>query len=209
MKNRGTPQQAWDELVAGNRRFSSGHPGRAHQDAATLASLVSGQQPHSVIFGCGDSRVPCETLFDQGFGDVFVVRSAGEVLDEAVLGSLEFGIHVLDVPLLVVLGHSSCGAVGAARSAVETGQLPPGFVRSVAEKIIPTVLDCANRGITDYREVVDEHTKAVPAQLLVQSGLIREAVESGRSAIVSATYQLEDGVVAPVSVIGDVDVSAG
>ena len=199
-----TPQEAWDELVDGNRRFASGQPARAHQDAATLAALVSGQQPHSVIFGCGDSRVPCETLFDQGFGDVFVVRSAGEVLDEAVLGSLEFGIHVLDVPLLVVLGHSSCGAVGAARSAVENGEMPPGFVRAVAEKIIPTVLDCANRGITDYREVVDEHTKAVPAQLLVRSGLIRDAVESGRTAIVSATYQLEDGIVAPVSVVGDI-----
>lgn len=206
MSNRITPQQAWDQLVEGNRNFAAGRSTHSHQDAARRAALVDGQQPNAVVFGCGDSRVPCETLFDQGLGDLFVVRSAGEVLDEAVLGSIEFGVSPLDVPLIVVLGHSLCGAVGAARSAVETGTLPGGFVRVVAEKIIPTVLDCRSRGITGYRQTVDEHTTVVAAQLLVQSGLIREAVEAGRTAIVSATYQLEDGVVAPVSTVGDVRV---
>ena len=204
MTERVSPQQAWDQLVEGNRRFAQGRPERAHQDAARRSELTSGQQPDAVVFGCGDSRVPCETLFDQGFGDIFVVRTAGQVLDEAVLGSVEFGISPLQVPLIVVLGHSSCGAVGAARTAVETGRMPAGFVRVVAEKIVPTVLDCANRGITDYRAVVDAHTTATADLLMARSSLIRAAVEAGDTAIVCATYQLEDGVVAPVSVVGDV-----
>jgi carbonic anhydrase len=199
-----TPQEAWDRLVEGNKRFASGKPTHPHQDAALRTELASGQQPPAVVFGCGDSRVPCETVFDQGLGDVFAIRTAGQVLDEAVLGSLEFGVGPLQAPLLVVLGHSSCGAVGAARSAVETGAMPEGFVRIVAEKVIPTVLSCANRGITSYRDIVDEHVRVTVELLMSQSPLIREAVDSGRAAIVGATYQLEDGVVAPLMTVGDI-----
>lgn len=204
MNEHTTAQQAWQQLVDGNQRYASGSPAYPQQDAARRESLAGGQQPTAVVFGCGDSRVPVELLFDQGLGDVFVVRTAGQALDDAVLGSLEFGVEPLQVPLLVVLGHSSCGAVGAAMAAAETGEFPSGHVRAIAEKVLPTVLQCRSRGETDYRAVVDAHVRATIDLLLEQSPMIKDAVDSGRLALVGATYQLEDGLVAPVATVGDV-----
>ena len=93
-----------------------------------------------MIFGCADSRLAAEIIFDLGLGDAFVVRTAGQVIDDAVLGSLEYSVSELDVPLIVVLGHDSCGAVTATKAAVETGQMPVGFIRSLVERITPSVL---------------------------------------------------------------------
>ena len=91
---------------------------------------MENQHPFAVIFGCSDSRLAAEIIFDLGLGDAFVVRTAGQVIDDAVLGSLEYSVSVLGVPLIVVLGHDSCGAVTATKAAVETGQMPAGFIRA-------------------------------------------------------------------------------
>ena len=130
-----TPQQAWDTLVEGNRRFVSGTTQRPHSDGERRRELVAGQAPQAVIFGCGDSRVPAEMIFDQGLGDMFVVRTAGHVIDSSVLGSIEYGVAILDAPLIVVLGHDGCGAVKAALSAIDEGNVPGGFVRSIVERV--------------------------------------------------------------------------
>ncbi|MFE5549268.1 carbonic anhydrase, partial [Streptomyces sp. NPDC056534] len=115
---RTSPAVALDALLAGNTRFVSGAPQHPNQDAARRTELAPGQDPFAVILGCSDSRLAAEIIFDQGLGDLFVVRTAGHVLGTEVLGSVEYATSVLGARLVVVLGHDSCGAVAAARAAV-------------------------------------------------------------------------------------------
>src|SRR4029077_4165704 len=98
------PKSSWKTLKEGNERFVAGRPEHPSQSIEHRASLAGGQKPIAAVFGCGDSRVPAEIIFDQGLGDIFVVRTAGHVMDSAVLGSIEFAVTVLDVPLIVILG---------------------------------------------------------------------------------------------------------
>ena len=128
-----TPAEAWSTLMEGNRRFVEASASHPNQDAARRSSLVSTQHPFVMIFGCSDSRLAAEIIFDLGLGDAFVVRTAGHVIDNNALGSLEYGVEYLDVPLIVVLGHDSCGAVTATQAAVATGQMPAGFIRDLVE----------------------------------------------------------------------------
>ena len=111
-------------LAAGNARFMADERAHPHQDVHFRHRVAARQNPFAIFFGCADSRVAAEIIFDQGLGDLFVVRTAGHVIDPSVLGSLEFGVGVLDCPLIVVLGHDSCGAVKAAEVAVRTGEVP-------------------------------------------------------------------------------------
>ena len=104
-----TPAEAWAKLARGNDRFVAGDHWHPNQDAARRDSLTEGQTPFAVFFGCADSRVAAEIIFDRGLGDLFVVRTAGHVIDPGVLGSIEFGVAILDIPLVVILGHDSCG----------------------------------------------------------------------------------------------------
>lgn len=119
---------AFESLLYGNKRFVSGVPGHPNQDAGRRAELAPGQDPFAVVLGCSDSRLAAEIIFDQGLGDLFVVRTAGHVLGAEVLGSVEYATSVLGARLVVVLGHDSCGAVAAARAAVEDGLSAGGFV---------------------------------------------------------------------------------
>ena len=135
-----TPALAWRRMREGNERFVAGESSHPNQDASRRSSLVENQHPFAVIFGCSDSRLAAEIIFDLGLGDAFVVRTAGQVIDDAVLGSLEYSVSVLGVPLIVILGHDSCGAVSATKTAVETGQMPVGFIRDLVERITPSVL---------------------------------------------------------------------
>ncbi len=109
-----TADQALNALMEGNARFVSGNVCHPNQNDESLAKAVSGQQPFAVIVSCSDSRAPPEILFDQGIGDIFVVRTAGEVMDNATIGTIEYAVEHLHVPLIVVLGHDDCGAVKAA-----------------------------------------------------------------------------------------------
>ena len=147
-------------LMAGNARFvesSSSHP---NQDAARRASLLSTQHPFAVIFGCSDSRLAAEIIFDLGLGDAFVVRTAGHVIDNTVLGSLEYSVEYLEVPLIVVLGHDSCGAVTATQDAVATGDMPAGFIRDLVERITPSVLTSLRKDKdSDVSAMIEEHVK--------------------------------------------------
>src|SRR6185312_3187221 len=132
-----TPAEAWRKLREGNERFITGSTNHPNQDASRRSALVNTQHPFAVIFGCSDSRLAAEIIFDVGLGDVFVVRTAGHVPDDAALGSLEYSVALLHVPLIVVLGHDSCGAVTATMESFESGEMPPGFIRDLVERITP------------------------------------------------------------------------
>ncbi|POX50384.1 carbonic anhydrase [Streptomyces sp. Ru71] len=186
-------REAFDLLLDGNQRFVSGAPQHPNQDAARRAEIAPSQKPFAVLFGCSDSRLAAEIIFDRGLGDLFVVRTAGHVAGPEVLGSIEFGVSVLDAPLVVVLGHDSCGAVGAARSALETGQTPPGFVQDVVERVTPSVLAARAAGDDTVEGALDEHIRRTVDMLLERSRDLAERVESGRAAVVGMCYRLTDG----------------
>src|SRR5215213_5098780 len=134
------PVAAWKALKEGNERFVAGEPLHPSQSVEDRTRLTHGQKPTAVVFGCADSRVAAEIIFDAGLGDMFVVRTAGHVADSAVLGSIEYAVTVLEVPLVVVLGHDSCGAVKATLDALDEGQVPGGYVRDVVERVTPSIL---------------------------------------------------------------------
>ena len=197
-----TPALAWQRLREGNQRFVAGTASHPNQDASRRSSLVENQHPFAVIFGCADSRLAAEIIFDLGLGDAFVVRTAGQVIDDAVLGSLEYSVSELDVPLIVVLGHDSCGAVTATKAAVETGQMPVGFIRSLVERITPSVLTSLRNNQTDVNDMVVENVKQTSQRLVDSSRVISGAVDSGRTAVLGLAYSLADGRADLVSSIG-------
>ena len=165
-------------------------------------SLVDKQHPFAVIFGCSDSRLAAEIIFDLGLGDVFVVRTAGHVIDAAALGSLEYSVAMLNVPLIVVLGHDSCGAVTATIDSVKTGQMPPGFIRDLVEHITPSVIAARRNGIHDVNTTVVEHVQQTTHRLVEQSRIISDAVEDGQTAVIGVTYRLAEGKAEMVSGFG-------
>jgi carbonic anhydrase len=197
-----TPAAAWQALMQGNERFVSGLREHPHQDADHRAEVAKGQRPFALVFGCADSRVASEIIFDRGLGDLFVVRTAGHVVDSAVLGSIEFGVEYLEIPLVVVLGHDGCGAVSAALDAEASGQMPRGYVRDVVERVMPSVLAARRAGFTDLDHVIDEHTRHTVHLLIERSEAVAERVDDGRCAVVGVDYTLADGHARLIDVIG-------
>ena len=198
-----TPALAWRRLREGNERFVQGQSSHPNQNASHRSSLVETQNPFAVIFGCSDSRLAAEIIFDVGLGDVFVVRTAGQVIDDAVLGSLEYSVGVLGVPLIVILGHDSCGAVTATKSAVETGEMPTGFIRDLVERITPSVLTSLRNGQPEVNDMVVEHVKQTSQRLVDSSRVISDAIEEGRTAVIGLSYRLAEGRADLVSGIGE------
>jgi carbonic anhydrase len=188
-----TPAAAWQRLREGNARFVAGESLHPNQDASRRQSVAAGQDPFAVIFGCSDSRLAAEIIFDLGLGDAFVVRTAGQVIDDAVLGSIEYAVANLGTPLVMVLGHDSCGAVSATHATARSGDMPRGFQRDLIERIMPSVLDARRNGEADVNSAVVEHTKQTASRLLEQSRIINEAVSQGEVAVVGVFYHLEDG----------------
>jgi carbonic anhydrase len=199
-----SPVTAWKALKEGNERFVAGKPEHPSQGIEHRASLTAAQKPIAAVFGCGDSRVAAEIIFDQGLGDMFVVRTAGHVIDSAVLGSIEFAVTVLNVPLIVVLGHDSCGAVKATISALDDGVVPGGYVRDIVERVMPSILAGRREGLSRVDEFEARHVTETGAQLMSRSTAIAERVEAGSLAIVGLTYQLADGRVVLRDHIGDI-----
>lgn len=188
-----TPISAWRALREGNDRFVEGrlrHPG---QGAADRAELAAGQAPSAILFGCGDSRVAAEIIFDQGLGDMFVVRTAGHVIDASVLGSIDYGVAVLNVPLIVVLGHDSCGAVRATLDALDTGSVPGGFIRSVVERVTPSILLGRREGLDSVDDLETRHVAETADLLRERSQIIADRIAAGELAIACVTYTLADG----------------
>ncbi len=192
-----SPAAAWRQLAEGNDRFIAGAPLHPRQDVETRARLASFQTPVAAFFGCSDSRVAAEVLFDQGLGDLFVVRNAGHVVSDSSVASLEYAVAVLGTPLLVVLAHDGCGAVRAAvdGEAPDADPLPPLIDKHVAA--IRPAVTVARRlhpdGPLDADEVGGLHLEASVAGLLAASELIAAAVADGSLAVVGAQYRLAEG----------------
>lgn len=206
MTNEPTPQEALESLVEGNRRFMAEDSDHPHQDRGRRELLTSGQRPHAVVLACSDSRVPVEIIFDQGLGDIFVIRTAGEITDLSVLASLEFAVVSLGVPLVVVLGHESCGAVGAAQSALETGSMPPGFQRVLVEKVTPSLLAARALGADTSEDFEKHHVVEIANHIVDRSPGILSLLREGACGVVGMRYRLSDGLSEPVVNYGlDID----
>lgn len=184
-----TSDEAIARLMAGNARYVDTKMEHPRRTSERRKELAGGQQPFAIILGCADSRVSPTVLFDQGLGDLFVIRVAGNVADTAALASIEYAAAVLETPLLVVLGHSSCGAVGAA---VAGGDLP-GHLPDLVEMIQPAVDSVKDAGGDLLDNAVKANAKRVADQLATSQPVLAGLVKDGKLKVVAAEYFLEDG----------------
>ncbi len=206
-----TPQQVWDEMRRGNARFVAGEPRHPRQDVERRNELAGGQRPTAALFGCSDSRLAAEIIFDEGLGDLFVVRNAGQVISDSVIGSLEYAVAVLEVPLIVILGHDACGAVNAAIESTQLDAPPlPALIWRQIAPIVPaarrvireSMVDGVPPATIDAEAVGREHLRDTVAALLHSSELISQAVAEGRLGIVGANYRLAEGTAVPSISLG-------
>ncbi|WP_232234587.1 carbonic anhydrase [Actinoplanes sp. N902-109] len=188
-----SPADALAELLAGNRRFVSGEPVHGHEVAAAAAAS-GGQQPHAVVVGCIDSRVPLEAIFDQTFGSICVIRSGGHVVDRAVLGSVGFAVAALKVPLIMVLGHVRCGAVDATVQALRSAGRPEGDVGYLVDEIAPAVHSVGVDDPEAPAKAMREHVLRTVRRMRDVTG-VPEAVAAGTVSIAGAVYDLDTGKV--------------
>ena len=192
------PREALERLLAGNRRFREGTaPARPPALDPALASAA--QRPFAVILGCSDSRIPVEIVFDVGFGDLFVVRVAGNIVAPSLVGSIEFAASQFGSRLVMVMGHSGCGAVGATVEALETGRgHGSDNIRAITDRIAPHIEGLVER-VKDHdtlvREAVRANVRASADHLRHGSPLLEELVRAGRVAVVGAEYDLVTGTV--------------
>ncbi|MGO8761409.1 MAG: carbonic anhydrase [Desulfobaccales bacterium] len=193
-----TGRQVWQRLMEGNMRFVQGlFQGRNLLDLRR--TLAKGQQPEAAVLSCSDSRVPAEIIFDQSLGDLFVVRTAGLVLDPTSIGSLEYAVAHLHVPLLVIKGHEGCGAVTAA---VEHPEATEGNIGAIIVQISPAVAQArqaGNHGHDLVEAATDIHLKGLEETLFQISPIIRGAIDAGRLEVVVAKYFLHAGQVQPLT----------
>ncbi|MGB6384389.1 MAG: carbonic anhydrase [Terriglobales bacterium] len=185
--------QIWADLMAGNKRFVTGKT-RAYNVVSLRSKLASGQQPNVIILSCSDSRVAPELVFDQSLGDIFVVRTAGNVADPVGLGSLEYAVDHIHSPLLVVLGHQKCGAVSAACSG---DKMPSSNLEAIVDKIDPAVTKAKSYAKPDdlIESAIKENVHQSAKDLLTNSAILRDAVSAGKLTVIEAEYQLASGEV--------------
>ncbi|GIF21432.1 carbonic anhydrase [Actinoplanes tereljensis] len=194
----------WARLSEGNIRWVEGRSrADGQRGAVRRAELTTSQNPFALVLGCADSRVPAEILFDQGLGDLFVVRTAGQTVDSAVLGSMEYAVEVLGVELLVVLGHEGCGAVAAAARVIDEVAVPHGYIRDVAEKIAPNVLRARLAGASTPEEVGAQHAAYTLELLRERSSALDNAIRRGALGAVATQYSLKTGRVCEVAPLSE------
>jgi carbonic anhydrase len=214
-----SPAEAISRLKEGNGRFTAGNPQHPHEsnderaymaknsyeNAGTIslgmtseqaakrrAELTKSQHPFAIILSCSDSRVPPEIVFDEGLGDLFIVRVAGNVLNDEGLGSIEYGVDVLGARLIVVLGHQSCGAVDAAMKTVATKGKAPGHIQSLVTAIKP-VVDSTPKG--DLDTMIKANVKHVVDALRSSTPILKAKVDSGDVQVIGGYYTLDTGAV--------------
>jgi carbonic anhydrase len=194
--------EALERLREGNRRFASGDPSNVtRSDRARRGELASSQEPFATILGCSDSRVPVEIVFDQGLGDLFVIRVAGNVVAPSQIGSVEFAAERFGIRLVVVLGHSSCGAIQATLEQLQRPRENQSrSLHSIVDRVRPSVesllaTDLRHHPEALVREAVRANIRASVSHLRHGSGLIEQLVQSNGLLVVGAEYSLETGVV--------------
>lgn len=186
------PRRALAELLDGNRRFLSRQPIHGHDVTAAAAASSGDQHPYAVVLGCIDSRVPLEAIFDQTFGSICVVRSGAHVLDQAILGSVEFAVSALGAPLVMVLGHERCGAVASTVDAVRSGVRPTGPVGYLVDQITSAVTDVGLAHPDVYGAATRRHVARTVATIRGQIALAG-ALRAGTLDVVGAVYDLASG----------------
>jgi len=183
--------EALKRLTEGNKRYVVGKFIRPHQTSVRRAELIDGQHPFAIVLGCSDSRIPVELVFDQGVGDLFVVRNAGNIADDVALGSIEYAAAHLHVPLIVVMGHGNCGAVTATASGGELeGHLPviATAIRPAVDKVKTQQGDLVNNAARANAVMVAEKLKS-------SKPVLSDLVRSGKLTVVAAFYDIKSGKV--------------
>ncbi len=212
-----TPQQAWETFIAGNERFITGVSSHPNQDVERRSELVNSQSPDVALFGCSDSRLAAEIIFDCGLGDLFIARNMGHVVAESITASMEYAVQYLGSALIVVLAHDSCGAVAAAIE--QSGRTPSEVTEPVSNTLAPILPAVQHYWLQEHRETpyVESakvepnaigriHLQTTVTQLLSESQTIRDAVDRGEVAIVGCQYRLMEGRAVPYIAVGQLDI---
>lgn len=186
-----TAEKALEQLLDGNQRFVANAVKRPHQNLERRKELTKGQAPFAIILTCSDSRVSPEVIFDQGLGDLFVIRNAGNLVDDHTLGSLEYAVEHLHASLVVVMGHGKCGAVSAAVG----GGHAPGHIHSVVESIEPAVEQSKDQPGDKIDNAIRANAKRMADIINRVEPILNEAVKAGKLKVVAACYDLDSGEV--------------
>lgn len=190
-----TGDEALARLLEGNQRFVAAQLAHPDQAPGRRVELAGGQAPFAIVLGCADSRVPPELLFDQGLGDLFVIRVAGNILSENILASLEYAAEHLQTPLALVLGHSRCGAVKAALETLEAGAEAPGHISSLVAALTPALEDEAPLGEDPVDWAVRKNVLQVMQQIVKRSPVLAARQKRRQLKLVGGYYDLDAGVV--------------
>ena len=184
--------EALEKLKEGNKRFIEFKQKHPDEDKKRRQEMLKGQHPFVVILSCSDSRVPPELIFDQGLGDIFEIRNAGNVLDEHVIGSIEYAVMHCGVKLIVIMGHQDCGAIAATLSGVSETK----YIKSLEDSILPAVEDCKEKGLEiNSDNVVKAHVMQDIEELLSQDTALVKYMKEHNVEILPAYYHLDTGVV--------------
>lgn len=186
-----SPDQALSRLAEGNARYVAGHMSHPNASIEHRAELVKGQHPFAVVLGCSDSRVPPEIVFDQGLGDLFVIRDAGNTLDNEVLGTIEYAVEHLGSRLIVVLGHEGCGAV----TATVSGAPPTGHMRTVTHAIAPAYKESKSQPGDKVHNCVLANARRSARLLRATAPILKHLAEKGELKVVAADYDIATGKV--------------
>ncbi len=186
-----SPDESIEKLKGGNERYITDKPTHQNQKSTRRTEVAKGQKPFAVIVTCSDSRVPPEILFDQGIGDLFVIRTAGNILDDIGLGSIEYAVEHLNVPLVVVLGHERCGAVSAA---VEGGEAP-GHIKTLVSNIMRAVEKARSKKGDLLENSIKQNVDNVVEQISKSKPILEEFIHEKKIKVIGARYDLDDGAV--------------
>lgn len=186
-----TGDEALSKLIEGNGRFVSFKLQNPNRGPETRAEVAKGQNPFAIVVGCSDSRVPPEIIFDQGIGDIFVVRTAGNTVDNLALGSIEYAVEHLHVMLIVVLGHKRCGAIEATVKGIDA----PGHVKEVVDAIRPVIATAKDKPGDLVDNAVRTNIESTVAKLNNSRPILANKVRAGKLKVVGAYYDLDDGKV--------------
>ncbi len=192
MSNTLTPDQALNQLLRGNERFVAGWPDHPNQSARRRREVSeAGQHPFAIVLSCADSRVPPELVFDQGLGDLFIIRVAGNILSDEILGTIEYAVEHVQAPLVMVLGHDKCGAVTAAVEGVEVRN----HIQSLVEALRPSVETAKMQGGDVVSNAIDANIRRAVSELQSSAPVLAHVVAGGQLQIVGARYNLDTGEV--------------
>jgi carbonic anhydrase len=190
-----TPDAALQRLMAGNDRLLANQALHT-QSLDSIRLHATGQSPYAQVFGCADSRVPVEAVFDEDFGDVFVTRTAGNVLSEPTVGTIEYGVAALNTPLIMILGHQNCGAVKAAVDAMkDPSKTPAGALGALVSALVPAAREVKDRGADIYAAALEVHIRQT-VTTLEANPVLKPLIAAGKLRVVGASYDLATAKVA-------------